>query len=268
MKNTPLKQALNINNGVATTNGNGSKSFPALLEQYKNEIARALPKHLNADRMTRIALTEFRKNKTLADCDPSSIFASIIMASQLGLEVGVMGQGYLVPYKGKCQFIPGWQGLYDLVIRTGKGSIETHCVYQGDFFEFVLGTESRIVHRPCGEDETSKMTHVYGIGRINGVLAPIHEIWTIDKIKRLRDRNNKVGTSHYSFQHFEMYARKVVLLQLIKYMPKSIELSQASSLEYSGQTGSQNLNIDNVIDGSWSYEDDPIHEKKEEVLVN
>jgi recombination protein RecT len=35
-------------------------SFPAMLEQLKGEIARALPKHLSAERMARIALTAFR----------------------------------------------------------------------------------------------------------------------------------------------------------------------------------------------------------------
>ena len=58
-----------------------ANTFPALLKQYQSEIARALPRHLSPDRMTRIALTEFRKNPKLGECDPRSVFAAVIMAS-------------------------------------------------------------------------------------------------------------------------------------------------------------------------------------------
>jgi recombination protein RecT len=87
---------------IAKTPGRGAdrlaqSSFPQMLQNFKSEIARALPRHLNPDRMCRIALTEFRKNPKLADCDPRSVFAAIIIASQLGLEPGVLGQCYLIP---------------------------------------------------------------------------------------------------------------------------------------------------------------------------
>ena len=35
-------------------------SFPAMLEQFKGEVARALPRHLSPDRIVRVALTAFR----------------------------------------------------------------------------------------------------------------------------------------------------------------------------------------------------------------
>ena len=61
-------------------------NFPAMLDAYKNEIGRALPKHLTADRMTRIALTCFRTTPALGNCEPASVFAAVIQASQMGLE--------------------------------------------------------------------------------------------------------------------------------------------------------------------------------------
>ncbi len=60
-------------------------NFPALLDAYKGEIARALPRHLNAETMTRVALTCFRMNPKLEECKPASVFAAVIQASQLGL---------------------------------------------------------------------------------------------------------------------------------------------------------------------------------------
>ena len=46
-----------------------ASGFPAMLEQYKGEIARALPKHINPDRMARIALTADRIQPASASCE-------------------------------------------------------------------------------------------------------------------------------------------------------------------------------------------------------
>ena len=116
-------QALkNINRSQAAANpasGDEPKNFPAMLDKFKGEIARALPTHINPDRMTRIALTAFRMNPRLAECDPRSVFAAIVQSSQLGLEVGLMGEAHLVPFKNECQLIPGYTGLIKLARQSG-----------------------------------------------------------------------------------------------------------------------------------------------------
>ncbi|MDO5654485.1 MAG: recombinase RecT, partial [Brachymonas sp.] len=103
----------------------------AMIEAFKGQIAAALPAHLSADRMARVALTAMRQNPALLDCDPTSVFASVLLAAQLGLEIGVDGQAYLVPYKGKCTFVPGWKGYVEMVNRAGRASIWTGAVFKG-----------------------------------------------------------------------------------------------------------------------------------------
>lgn len=219
--------------------------------QHKDQLAAALPKHLNADRMARLALTALSQNRALADCDARSIFGAVVVASQLGLEIGILGQCYLVPYKGKATLIPGWQGLMDLVGRAGRASCWTGAVFAGDEFDWGLGDRPHVTHRPCGESDPTKITHVYAVGRVKGAEWPIIEVWPISRVWAHRDRYNKVGTSHYSFDHPEMYARKVVLLQVMKYLPKSIEISAAMEISYRGDEGKHaTLNADfEVIDG-------------------
>jgi recombination protein RecT len=201
-------------------------------EQHRAQIEAALPKHLTPDRMVRLATTALSQNRKLADCSATSIFASVIVASQLGLEIGVAGQGFLVPYKTTATFIPGWQGLVDLVSRSGRGSVWTGAVFEGDQFDYVLGDSPSLTHRPGGENDPARMTHVYAIGRPKGAEWPIIEVWPIARIWKHRDKNNKVGNDHYSFKHPEMYARKIPLLQVLKYMPKSIELTAAVELSH------------------------------------
>lgn len=238
---------------TATTAAAQPKTFPELLEKMRPEIARALPKHMNADRMMRIALTEFRKAPKLGECELSTVFGAIITLSQLGLEPGVLGQAYLIPYKKVCQGIPGWQGYADLVARGGRASIWTGAVYKGDAFDYELGDRPFIKHKP---DESGalqgldELRYVYSVGRIKGAEWPVIEVWSTAKIEAHRNRFNKVGSAHYSYQHFEMYGRKIPLLQVIKYMPKSVEIQQAFDLDQAAENG-QTIDMKAALDGSW-----------------
>lgn len=209
----------------------------SFLDKLKPQIALALPKHLNPDRMCRLALTQFSSNRSLQACSPQSIAASIVTASQMGLEIGVTGQGFLVPYKTTCQFVPGWQGLVDLLSRAGRATAWTGAVFEGDEFDYQLGDSPFVRHRPGVEDDPARLRYVYSVGRVNGSQWPVIEVWPIAKVWKHRDKFNKVGGQHYSFRNPEMYARKVPLLQVLKYMPKSIELSMAIQSEHAANTG-------------------------------
>lgn len=238
------------------------KQFPAMLDMWKGEIKRALPSHINPDRMCRIALTAFRQTPGLLKCEPASVFAAIVQSAQLGLEVGISGQAYLVPYGNNCQFIPGWKGLVDLVNRAGKATVWTGAVYDGDEFDYALGDSPYLTHKPGNDD--SKLLYVYAIGRVKGAEWPTIEVWSIEKVTRHRDKYNKVGKRHYSYENFEMYARKVALLQVLKYMPSSPELAVSIAMNDAGEAGKQGINIDDVIDGTWAPVPDPIEPKSEE----
>ncbi|HAS51151.1 MAG TPA: recombinase RecT, partial [Gammaproteobacteria bacterium] len=165
-------------------------SFPAMLKQYQTEIARALPRHLNPDRMTRIALTEFRKNPKLAECDPRSVFAAVIMASQLGLEPGLMGQCYLIPYKSECQLIPGYQGLLDLVRRSGKVKrIEAQVVYERDHFTYRTGLTVTLDHEPLLDGDRGEPRLAYAVAEFTDGGHHV-EIMTRAQIEAIRDRGS------------------------------------------------------------------------------
>lgn len=227
MSNERLRQVATGSAAVAKKTENPVVKFSGFLEKLKPQIAAALPKHLNADRMARLALTAFSSNKDLQACSANSIAASIMTAAQLGLEPGVNGQAYLIPYRGTCTFVPGWKGLVDLVSRAGRASVWTGAVFEGDAFDYELGDSPFVRHKPMGEDDPAKLTHVYAVGRVNNAPLPVIDVWPMAKVIRHRDRFNKVGTKHYSFAHPEMYARKIVLLQVLKYMPQSVEMSMA-----------------------------------------
>lgn len=211
--------------------------FTKFLDKLKPQIALALPKHLNADRMARLALTQFSSNPKLQECDGMSIAGAIITAAQLGLEIGVNGQAYMIPYKGRATFVPGWKGLVDLANRSGRCTVWTGAVFQGDTFDYALGDSPFVKHKPGDEDHPDALLYVYAIGRVRDAQQPVVEVWPMSKIWKHRDRFNKVGKAHYSFEHPEMYARKIPLLQVLKYMPASIELSTGIQIAERADSG-------------------------------
>jgi recombination protein RecT len=224
------------------------KDMLAVLEKSRSAIQMALPKHLNPDRMMRLALTSFSTNPALRQCTAQSIIASVVVASQLGLEPGVAGQGYLIPYKDTCTFVPGWQGLVGLLNNTGRATAWTGSVFEGDTWDFQLGSSPSCNHIP-GENygDPDKLIWVYACGKVNGSEQPVIEAWPIKRVIKHRDKFNKVGQRHYSYTNFEMYARKVVLLQVLKYMPRSIELNNAIVAADAAEIGKTTRVEDGVI---------------------
>jgi recombination protein RecT len=97
-----------------------SQTIGQVLNKAKGALALALPKHMDVDRMARIALTTIRRNADLLKCDANSLAAAILEAASLGLEIDSRGLAYLVPYGGEATLIPGYKGLMQLAYRSGK----------------------------------------------------------------------------------------------------------------------------------------------------
>ena len=212
--------------------------FSSFMERVKPQLALALPKHLTADRMARLALTAFSTTPKLQACEPISIAESIMTAGQLGLEPGVNGAGYLIPYGKTCTFVPGWKGLVDLVSRSGRGTVYTGVIFEDQEYTFTDGARrDLIIHNETELDDADDITHAYAIGWVKDSSMPVIELWSVEKIKKHRDKYNKVGSKHYSFRDWEMYCRKVPLLQVLKYMPSSIELANAISVSHASESG-------------------------------
>ena len=75
---------------------------------------------MNAGHFVRSAIYAIIKNKDLLACSELSIVKSVEQAANLGLLIdGVLGHGYLVPFKDKCEFVPGYGGLIELCRRSG-----------------------------------------------------------------------------------------------------------------------------------------------------
>jgi recombination protein RecT len=208
-----------------------------LLERSKTQIAMALPRHITADRLIRVALTSCQKNPQLLQCDQMSLLGAIMQSAQLGLEPdGVTGLAYLVPFwnskkkVSEVQLIPGYKGLMALARRSGDiGAIVARVVREKDDFKYEFGLQPILKHIPR-EDEIGEITHVYGIAYFKDGSSPQFEVMTVNEIKKVRERSKAKEWSPW-VTDFEEMAKKTVIRRLLKYAPTSIEVQRAIALE-------------------------------------
>ena len=228
------------------------------LDIMKPQLQRVLSRSINPDRLIRIALTQLRVNPKLGECEAQSILASVMLAAQLNLEFGVFGQCYMVPYKGIATFVTGWQGWTELVSRSGRAAAWTGAVREGDEFDASLGSKPFVHHRPdFNGDEDRPLQYTYAVGKQTGAEHPIVEVWGKQRVDKHLKRYNRVGGMHYALKdghNFEMYARKIPLLQVVKYLPKSVEMQAAASLDYAADNGVQRPSLEmagTILDGDY-----------------
>lgn len=209
------------------------------LDHRKDLLGAGLPSHMVVEREIRTATVMLMQSKDLQAATPQSFYLAVSIAVNSGIGLG-NGKGYLIPYKGNVSYVPGWKGLVDLVSRTGRGSVWTGVVHKGDHFDYRLGDSPFLEHRPGDSEEHKDVTHYYAIGRVKGSDWPHIVVWSVAKVIKHLNQYNKVGGKHYALKddnNMEMYSRKVVLLQVLKYMPMSQDLENAIAAEMAHESG-------------------------------
>lgn len=199
-----------------------------LIVKNQRSIESVLPKHLDAKRMSRIALVQARQNPGLLRADPLSFIGALIQASQLGLEPGVAGMGALVTFGNEVAFIPGYRGLMDLARRSGQvGSITADVVREGDTFVYHKGTNPDIQHVPVAT--RGEITHVYAVAHLlcNDWQFEVMSKADVDEVKA-KARGSKSGPW---VDHYAEMAKKTAIRRLCKYLPVSVEVQRAVSLD-------------------------------------
>lgn len=231
--------------GTSVTQTNSTPTTLAqLLQKQRPAIEAALPRHMSADRLLRIALTEVRKNPDLAKCEPLSFLGAVVQSAQLGLEPGVLGHAYLVPFnnrqtgKKEVQLIVGYKGLIDLARRSGQiSSITAHAVYDGDTFEYVLGLQEKLTHVPATSrvSKERQLVAVYAIARFKDGGHQL-EVMSREEVEAIRKRSKASDSGPWRTDYEEM-AKKSCLRRLAKMLPASVELQRAVELDESASVG-------------------------------
>ncbi len=224
-------------------------------DKVKDEIAKALPMHLKPERMIRMALTTVRRTPKLLECDPWTLVACIVQASELGLELsGPLGQAYIIPRKNhnkmEATFQIGYRGFLKLAYNTGQISFyNARAVRNGDFFQYELGTTQYVKHR-AEAGKGAAITHFYGVLSQKDGAADC-EVWTLADMEEHRDRfrSDKILVARDKSYRgpwdtdFEAMGCKTLIRELAKRAPLSAELMSLAALDEYKECGLPTQNL-------------------------
>lgn len=285
------------------SNRQKSKPIEVLIQKSVQELGKAVPACMSAERLVRIALTTLRLNPKLAECTPESFLGALFQSAQLGLEPNVEGQAYLIPYcnskkitdpeSGKTkwvkvnevQFQIGYKGYIELFYRHGAAEyVDMHTVYENDIFEYSYGTDSHLKHCPVLKNRgeaiayyaVAKLKNGGSVFKVMGKDECIEHGKTHSKCYITKVWNDKTKKYDNVDPHFDenspwakdpnAMCKKTVLIQLAKLMPKSIELQKALAMDATTKSKAA-IDMFTVPDTTnWEDErsaDAPAHAEKE-----
>lgn len=237
-----------------------SMSIAELIKAMEPEIKKALPSVITPERFTRMALSALNTTPKLQECSQMSFLAALMNAAQLGLEPNTpLGQAYLIPYKNhgklECQFQIGYKGLLDMAYRNPDiQTIQAQAVYENDVFEYELGLDPKLVHKPALR-ERGKMILVYALWKsVNGGFG--FEVMSKEDIDNHAKRFSQSFGSSYSpwKTNYEEMAKKTAVKKVLKYAPIKSEFARA-------------MDTDNTIKTEISVDMSEVQDETEPVVV-
>lgn len=249
------------NNKIAVTQENNQptvqnkkKTLDQYLTENKSKIISVIPKQVSSERMVRVIMNEIRRTPALQDCTPVSFLSSAMQCCQLGLEPGVLGQAYLIPYGNECQFMLGYKGMIELAMRSGDiVSIQPLPVHENDEFVIKYGLNPVCDLTPNRKER----------GQFEGICTIIifrngtsrHEYMSSDEINKIRDtsrnyaswiKRGRSGAKPIWEEHYIEMCKKTAIRRMFKYLPVSIELQEALYNEESSDNDKHYNTFDGV----------------------
>ena len=215
----------------------GKQTLQALITKMKPQIANALPTVLTPERFTRMALTALSNNPNLQECTPQSFLGAMMQAAQLGVEPNTpLQQAYLIPYKNKgqmeVQFQLGYKGLIDLAYRSGEiTSISAHEVCENDEFEYELGLDEKMRHKPALKDRGEVILY-YAVFRTKSGGCGF-AVMSVEDVKKHMNKFSQAARGGFSpwNTNFDEMAKKTVIKKVLKYAPIKTEFVRAAATD-------------------------------------
>ena len=228
-------------------------TLQGLLQQYKHQIEMAIPEHLTADRLIRVALTAVSQSPKLQECSPLSICGAVMQAGILGLEpTSVLGECFLVPFWNKkaaggrggmeAQLIIGYHGKIKLVANTGDlQGVKASPVRKNDEFQFDDGLEPFVSHKYHHIADRGPVIGYWAGARLKTGFTSI-VFMTVKECEEHRDKfamtKTKDGKIFGVWQdNFEAMSLKTVIHKCLKYLPKSVRAATAWNLDERAEAG-------------------------------
>jgi recombination protein RecT len=213
----------------------------SMMEEYEKKVLGELLKQhkMSPAQFVQIVLSEVKRNPMMLEAfkkEPSSLFASIIYCAQLGLSPSaIAGEFYFLPFKGiVVKPIIGYKGLVSLMTRNNAVMhISAETVHGADVFEYELGLEPKLIHKPVESIRTSKnFLYVYVVAKLNNG-EKVFKVMNLNEINSILATMDEVSPYYFNDAKDPMMwmIKKTCLKQLAKLLPKDYFGSEAISLD-------------------------------------
>jgi recombination protein RecT len=248
----------------AVANMKPKEKVAYFLRQKQGEIAKMLPRQMNAERLLKVAQIAATTTPALAECDVPSLVGAIGQCAQMGLEPNtVLGHAYLVPFNTKrkdaqgnerwvksVQVIIGYKGLIDLARRSGQiVSIAAHEVCANDKFELVYGLDEKLNHIPAMQDRGG-VIGFYAVAKLKDG-GHCFEFMSTQQVTEIMKATQSKGAYGPWKDNFVEMGRKTVIRRLAKYLPLSIEFQTAAALDGMAD-GGKDQHLDEAFEGEYN----------------
>lgn len=201
-----------------------------LVEANVEKLGDTLPEHMRGDRMVRVALTTLRQTPKLMSCDPYSFLGALFQCAQLGLEPNIDGQCYIIPYGKEATFQIGFKGFVEMFYRHQSAQgLQWGVVHDNDEFEFDKAM-NEISHKINLKEERGDAYAYWVKAFLKGGASTFHVMSKIDCEKHGKKHSKTFGNGPWKSDRDAM-CLKTVLIQLMKLLPKSVEIQRASAAD-------------------------------------
>jgi len=210
--------------------------FEKLLVPYQLKIEQVAPKKgLQAARIVNMAAQIIWMNPKLHNCSPQSILAAVMQAAMNGLNPSPQFQEvYFIPYGDQCQLQLGYRGYIKLCSKSAMvQAFRADAVYEGDEFEFELGMNYDLKHKPGPNyGDAKKVTHAYAIAYMNSGKQQFVVLPKI-RLERLRVKNKmqQANPSGAWATDYDQMAIAKAFKQLLKFIPLEDEYRSATFID-------------------------------------
>lgn len=211
------------------------------LEKFKPEFAKVLPAHVTPDRIVRSIINALSANEYLCtNATPTSVLQAAMTAAVLGLDVdNVTGQGHIVPFKGKAQFIPGYKGYITLAANAGF-LVGGDVVREKDHFRYGRGLTPFLEHVPApgGPTDRGPIVYAYATARSHNLPSDFRVLHA-EQVNAIRDKSEgykaflsgKRKDSPWD-SHYEAMAIKTAIRALAPELPLNVQRAAAIEGEF------------------------------------
>ena len=201
------------------------------IEKMAPKFSEALPQHMEVNKFISVLKLTLNRNPKLLQADKNSLMQTFMCAAKDGLYLDGR-EAAAVQYGQQINYLPMVEGVIKLMHNSGLiKSICAEVVYEKDLFDYELGSNPHITHKPCITGDRGKPVCVYAIA-VTTNEGSYYEVMSMSDINKCREVSKASSSPHSPWvKWFDQMAKKTVMHRIAKRLPKNDAINSVVRIE-------------------------------------